>query len=123
MRPYHNALRSIILRGAPVLSCAAVCAQAEVVEYQVTFDATWSQATHPQDFPPSPHFSGLIGGTHNAAVTFWQEGELATTGIENMAELGSKTALTDEVNAAIGDAYVSNQRYTSAGHTGVNACP
>lgn len=102
MRPYRRTLCGIILRGAMVFSGAAVCAQAEVVEYEVTFDATWSQATHPQNFPPGPHFSGLIGGTHNAAVTFWQEGELATTGIENMAELGSKTALTNELNAAIG---------------------
>lgn len=69
--------------------------------YEVTFSATWSAQTHPQDFPVSAHFSGLIGGTHHAGATFWQDGALATAGIENMAELGSKFPLTNEVQAAI----------------------
>ncbi len=75
-------------------------------QYQLTFEATWSAATHPQDFPSGAHFSGLIGGTHNRNVDFWEVGSLSSVGIENMAELGSKTALTNEVNAAIsaGDA-------------------
>jgi hypothetical protein len=34
--------------------------------YRLTFNATWSAQTHPNDFPPSPHFSGLIGMTHNS---------------------------------------------------------
>ena len=69
--------------------------------YRVTFEATWSAPTHPQDFPSGAHFSGLIGGTHNASVTFWQEGALATDGIKNMSELGSKTPLDQEVTTAI----------------------
>ncbi len=70
-------------------------------QYQLTFESTWSAATHPQDFPSGPHFSGLIGGTHNRNVDFWKVGSLSSVGIKNMAELGSKTALTNEVNAAI----------------------
>jgi hypothetical protein len=77
------------------------------VEYEVTFDAVWSQATHPESFPPGPHFSGLIGGTHDEGVTFWEGGGIASRGIESMAETGSKNALTSEVNTAI-----------SAGHAG-----
>ncbi|MBN4058832.1 spondin domain-containing protein [bacterium AH-315-J04] len=74
--------------------------------YQLTFESTWSAATHPQDFPSGAHFSGLIGGTHNRNAYFWEVGSLSSVGIENMAEVGSKTALTNEVNAAIsaGDA-------------------
>lgn len=71
-------------------------------DYTVTFDATWSAATHPQSFPGNPHFSGLIGGTHHDGVAFWADGALASTGIKQMAEWGSKSALTAEVNAAIG---------------------
>ncbi len=70
-------------------------------EYQLTFESAWSAATHPQDFPSGPHFSGLIGGTHNRNVKFWEVGQLSSVGIEDMAELGSKTPLTSEVNAAI----------------------
>src|SRR6185503_13897945 len=58
--------------------------------YRVTFDSAWSPAAHPIDFPDSAHYSGLIGGTHSAEATFWQEGQFATEGIRRMAERGSK---------------------------------
>lgn len=71
--------------------------------YRLVFNATWSAETHPTDFPSNPHFSGLIGGTHSDAVTFWQEGELASPGIKSMAETGSKTLLQGEVQDAMAD--------------------
>ena len=83
--------------AAPLL---APCAPFQA-NYLVTFQSTWSSATHPFDFPPGPHFSGLLGAVHDDSVTFWQVGELASIGIERMAELGSKNFLTAEVNAAI----------------------
>ena len=46
--------------------------RAQTAQYEVEFDATWSSETHPYKFPSSPHFSGLIGGTHNEEVTFWE---------------------------------------------------
>ena len=75
-----------------------------VVEYSVVFDATWSADTH-QNFPPNPHFSGLIGAAHNQDITFWAEGGLASDGIKSMAETGSKFPLTTEVNTAISIGY------------------
>ena len=69
--------------------------------YEVTFESTWSATTHPDGFPGNPHFSGLIGGTHDSTATFWAEGETASLGIKNMAETGSKTALRSEVDRAI----------------------
>lgn len=69
--------------------------------YTVTFTSTWSEETHPASFPPNPHFSGLVGGSHNDQVTFWEIGDLATPGVESMAETGSKTLLISEVQAAI----------------------
>ncbi len=76
-----------------------------IAEYEVTFEATWSSETHPEDFPPNPHFSGLIGATHNSKVTFWEEGQLASPGIKNMAEKGSKNPLNSEIDAAIQNGY------------------
>ena len=73
----------------------------ETALYLLVFDATWSADTHPDDFPGSAHFSGLIGGTHNGDVAFWEDGELASDGIESMAETGSKTLLRAEVQQAI----------------------
>jgi hypothetical protein len=69
--------------------------------YRVTFESTWSATTHPDDFPPDPHYSGLIGGVHDATATLWTEGALASDGIEAMAETGSKTQLRGEVEALI----------------------
>jgi len=69
--------------------------------YRVTFDATWSAATHPDDFPSTSHFSDLIGATHNQNIRFWEEGGLAGAGIEQMAESGETTLLTSEIIDAI----------------------
>lgn len=71
--------------------------------YRVTFESTWSAATHPEDFPPNPHFSGLIGAAHDGTASLWTLGGLASPGIESMAETGSKTQLTNEVNGLIGE--------------------
>lgn len=69
--------------------------------YRVTFEALWSAATHPRDFPADAHFSRLVGGTHAAATRFWQEGALASDGIRDMAERGRTTPLDNEVRSAI----------------------
>jgi hypothetical protein len=69
--------------------------------YTVTFHATWTRRTHPVEAPSNPHFSRLIGGTHDARVTFWAQGALASRGIEAMAERGSTTPLDLEVESAI----------------------
>ncbi len=69
--------------------------------YDLTFTATWSASTHPTDFPSNPHFSGMIGGTHNSAVSFWDVGATASDGIKQMAELGAKGILRGEINQAI----------------------
>jgi len=74
---------------------------AATARYRVTFDATWSAQTHPTDIPGNAHFSGLIGGTHRSTVKVWEEGALASEGIQLMAERGRQTPLLDlEVGAA-----------------------
>jgi hypothetical protein len=44
--------------------------------YGVTFESTWSETTHPTDFPQFDlaHFSPLVGATHNADAVFWADG-------------------------------------------------
>ena len=76
-------------------------AVAQTAHYTVTLDVTWSDTTHPTDFPPGAHFSGLVGGTHDATVSFWNTGELASLGIKRMAEWGSQAELLAEVQDAI----------------------
>ncbi len=91
----------LLLSTCLVFVALPLQATAQIVTYTVAFEATWSAATHPTDFPSNPHFSGLVGGTHDGSVTFWETGQLASLGIKRMAEWGSQTQLLDEVQDAI----------------------
>lgn len=85
----------------PAPQPSPVAAAAPTAQYRVTFEATWTRGSHPEDFPSNPHFSPLVGGTHGSSVRFWSEGALASEGIRNMAERGQTPPLESEVNAAI----------------------
>ncbi len=74
--------------------------------YRVTFESTWSAATHPAgfpagSFPTGAHYSALVGTSHSAAVAFWASGGLASPGIEAMAERGQNSLLVQEMAAAM----------------------
>ena len=85
-----------------VLAGTPVSAQDTQAACTVTFDAIWSAQTHPEDFPGSnAHFSPLIGATHNDQTHFWRPGDLSTPGIQSMAETGSTSLLTNEIQPEI----------------------
>jgi hypothetical protein len=73
----------------------------QTADYLLTFESSWSNATHPTNFPQNPHFSGLVGAVHNQNVEFWREGENASIGIKEVAEWGRKDSLISEVEQAI----------------------
>ena len=103
-----------------------VFADSQTATYRVTFTATWSNQTHPHpNFPATAHFSALIGGIHNGDVKFWEVGQLASVGIEGMAEQGQTAPLTAEVNTAIGAgdalAVLSGLGIDSPGSTTINS--
>ncbi|MDB5267373.1 MAG: elongation factor Ts, partial [Hymenobacter sp.] len=66
--------------------------------YRVTFEATWSAATH-ANFPAGAHFSAIIGASHRPDGLLFRPGQAASLGIKNMAERGNNTALRTEINA------------------------
>ena len=70
--------------------------------YEVTFDATWSAATHPGAYPAGAHFSAPVGVTHRATNHLWRSSGIASPGMEAMAELGATSTLSAEITAAIG---------------------
>lgn len=87
-------------------------AQDEIATYQVTFEATWSQQTHPHPdgadhFPANAHWSPLVGGVHNDQTAFWEVDALASTGIERMAEQGATQPLLEEIRSAGSNAYTT----------------
>ena len=86
-----------------LLTCNALTYGQDTARYRLEFDSIWSAETHPTDWPgTSAHYSSLVGGMHNADVTFWEVGGMATSGIESMAETGASGGVRAEVNAAIG---------------------
>ncbi len=99
---FYNATIRLNLDGTYQVNQVETLPITPTAVYQVTFTSTWSQQTHPHEYPAGfSHFSGLIGATHNALVNFWQLGEVATNGIESMAETGSKSLFLTEVNTQI----------------------
>jgi len=74
-------------------------------DYRITFDASWSANTHTTLFPANPHFSGLVGAVHNDQVVFWEPGQIASDGIELMAETGGKSIFLQEIENAIGSGF------------------
>ncbi|MGB3544356.1 spondin domain-containing protein [Rubrivirga sp.] len=68
-------------------------------QYTVTLQATWSAATHPDAFPPNPHFSRLTGAVHADDVTLWRVGGRANDGVRSMAETGNTSAMRTVVES------------------------
>ena len=99
------------------LLTAGAVAQSTSATYQLTFNGAWSGQSHPAAYPFAAHFSPLIGATHNADVSFWSPGGLASPGIESMAETGSTTGLRAEINAFAAEGYAS----TPIGGRGFNS--
>ena len=104
MRPYGKILIALALSITTGCGSSPNGSEPEVdatATYQVLFQATWSVETHPQGFPPSPHFSGLIGAIHKPGTAFWGDSTIASPGVEQMAETGRKSPLDSEIAAAI----------------------
>lgn len=103
--------RTLLTLLVPIAIATTPTLAQDQVQYQVVFDAEWSAATHPNSFPPNPHFSPLIGTTHTGALTLWEPGGIATPGIELMAETGSPSSLSSEVsghiNAGVADQFLN----------------
>lgn len=89
----------LILTVLPQLLLAQTAA-----EYTITFTSNWSQQAHPHSsgsLPGGAHWSRLVGATHNDQGLFLEMGQLASQGIENIAETGSNTVFFQEVDDAI----------------------
>ena len=72
------------------------------IKYEVRIERTWSQATHPLDYPADAHFSPGIGATHNAKYRMFAEGGTATAGLETLSQRGKTTPFDKEIAAAKG---------------------
>lgn len=70
-------------------------------KYEVTVERTWSEATHPLDWPGvAAHFTEAIGATHNGSYAMFGEGKIATAGLEVLSQKGEPTPFDEELAAA-----------------------
>jgi hypothetical protein len=78
---------------------------AGVAEYTIVLKSTWTAANHPFEYPSAgaltgPHFSGLIGASHDASYKLFSEGVAPTPGLENLSEQGKHSPLDGELREA-----------------------
>jgi hypothetical protein len=92
--------------GAGLLCIAGQAYAEDGAEYTVKFTRTWTEKTHPFEYPEAglvsgPHFSGLIGASHGDGYAIFKEGTPPTPGLEKLSEEGKHTPLDKEIMAAI----------------------
>lgn len=76
--------------------------KAQNAVYKIEFISNWSASTHPNQYPSgSAHWSKLVGASHNASVSFFDIGELATDGVEQVAETGGTSLIETEISTSI----------------------
>ena len=86
---------------AAAVALAASQAAAGVAVYEVRVERTWSDATHPRDFPGDvAHFSPGIGATHAPAYRMFSEGGIATAGLEQLSQKGRTSPFDMEIAGA-----------------------
>ena len=92
-------------------------AAAQTITYEVKFEGNWTLASTPGGVVSGAHFTTLIGGVHGSGVTFWQSGQQASSGVEQVAELGYTPTFRSEVQASSHTLSVI-QKGVSGGGTG-----
>lgn len=77
----------------------SMVASTETVDYTCKFENKWSGANHPNLYPSNAHWSPPILAAHTAGYTMWEEGGIASDGVEDVAETGSTSSLQSELGA------------------------
>jgi hypothetical protein len=80
----------------------------EEATYRLTFNAKWNATDFPTGFPGNPHFSPVVGATHNDQDFLWKTGEPSTDGVKNVAETGSTDSYKAELEAKKVEGNVDN---------------
>ena len=95
-----NNIQGIVAVGQPANAGNPLTAR-----YRVTFDALWNQDSHPVDFPAEfpnvARFSPVAGLTHNDNFELFQEGGMATPGLVEISQSGSRDPLDSELAEVI----------------------
>lgn len=94
-------MRIIVFTPLLLFAAAHALAQNEATaEYSVTFTGNWTLQSTPGGVVSSAHFTTLAIATHNSSVVFWESGGTATSGLEQLAELGATSSFLSEIRAS-----------------------
>ncbi len=98
---------SLVLSAAIALSTPSVPVLADDgADYEVTVTGLWTADRFPTEYPQAglltgPHFSGIIGASHNGQFTLYKEGTQPTAGLERLSEEGKHSPLDKEIKDAV----------------------
>jgi len=75
-------------------------------DYEITVTGLWTADRFPLEYPKAgvltgPHFSGVIGASHNGEFMLFQTGAQPSPGLERLSEEGKHSPLDSEIKAAI----------------------
>jgi hypothetical protein len=84
--------------------------------YYVSLDATWSLETHPMAFIEGAHMTPLVGASHGPSYVVWRKGQLATYGVQTVAETGNPAPLGKEID----EAYTAGTAYAKVNGSGIS---
>eukprot|EP00751_Fragilariopsis_kerguelensis_P050566 CAMPEP_0171033500 /NCGR_PEP_ID=MMETSP0736-20130129/39037_1 /TAXON_ID=186038 /ORGANISM="Fragilariopsis kerguelensis, Strain L26-C5" /LENGTH=216 /DNA_ID=CAMNT_0011476483 /DNA_START=177 /DNA_END=823 /DNA_ORIENTATION=- len=70
------------------------------VTYSCNFTNTWSNESHPVNYPENAHWSVPVVAAHGKKYTMWEPGERASFGVKKVAETGNPDKLQKVVGAA-----------------------
>ena len=107
-------LAVIVLAAQPQLARA----QTDTATYTVTFTGNWNTQSTPGGVAGGAHFTTLIGAVHNSGVTFWAAGQMASPGVESVAEIGGTGTLRTEISNAASGTVKSTVSQSGTGATG-----
>jgi hypothetical protein len=87
--------------------------------YKVEVTGKWKSPEF--TVPGGVHFTTFVGMVHNSNAFLWQEGKLASVGVENVAEVGSTTRILTEIDSIIASkGAISRISVSAPGPTGIS---
>ena len=103
---YFCSMQRTLFLLALVLVCLQACQTDDGlstfdVVYNVRFEATWSDSTHPNAYPSNAHFSPLVALSHNPNFYVFFSGYPASMGLRILAETGQTDSIMDEFTYSI----------------------
>jgi len=118
MRKPRDILKGVILI---IISLSSVPSFGQSVAiYTITFESFWD--TNHSNLPVTAHWSKLVGANHNGNITFLEMGQIASFGIERIAEEGVNTEFRDNdvqpgIDAGHTEQYIDGNGLGSAAGT------